>query len=139
MKKPSTTTTLLTTLLIASLAGNAVQYTAAPKEQQPIDIGIAETDDPNNPGSPSTTPDKQALAWDTFATFAVTYQVDAKAGTPGGATVTIYYIDAEPTVIRSQEKPGLDDITWAPPLAGLPGVISIQPVAVVARGRKAEE
>lgn len=137
MKKPSTTI-ILATLLIASVAGNAVQY-AAPKEPAPLDIGIAETDDPSNPGSTSTTPDKQALAWDTYATFAVTYLVEAKAGTPGGATVTVYYIDAEPTVIRSKEKPGLEDITWAPPLEGLPGVVAIQPVAVSSRGRKAEE
>mgnify|MGYP001769688647 CR=1 FL=1 len=137
MKKPSTTTTLLTTLLIASIAGNAVQLTRAASSQATTIATMPVSDEPQEetapaPGDPACA-DENGPAWDTYATFAVTYKVDRKPGLVGGYTVTVYYVDAKPTVLRQEAKPTVADVTWSPSMGGLPGVADIKAVAVQAR------
>jgi len=141
MKK---TTILLTTLLTASVIGNAYQYKATEPAQETTITQQAVTDDPDgdkifNPIRGDS--DKVKKAWFAFATFAIQYEVDEKPGTPGGATVTIYYSDSAPSELVQKEKPTVKDVFWAPPFASLPGVKKwyVVDVQSVQRGKANEE
>ncbi len=133
MKK---TTIILSTLLTASIIGNAVQYNKAPGGTATTIATQPVTDEPE--GAP-TIPEAPAAGaqdvprWDTYATFAVTYKVEHKPGLVGGYTVTIYYPDHSPTTLRQAEKPTVAHVTWQPDVAGLPGIIEVKPIAVRAR------
>jgi len=138
MKKPTPTTILLTTLLTASVLGNAYQYKATDPAQETTITQQAVSDDPD--GETIFNPirgeaEKEAVIWSTTATFAITYAVKVKAG-PGGATVTTYYTDTSPRNIKQKTKPTGKDITWQPPFSGQPGIVSIEVVEVKARAFK---
>lgn len=85
MKKPTPPTILLTTLLTASVIGNAYQYKAAePAEELPINQPVTDEPEGEEPGevyNPISGEESLVdIIWSTTATFAITYAVKEKAG-----------------------------------------------------------
>lgn len=143
MKKPTPTTILLTTLLTASVIGNAYQYQVAAPAEEKLRLNQPATDEPDdgkifNPIRGEQGQEK--TKWLTFATFALVYEVDAPSGQPSGSTVTIYHMDTAPTEMVQEKEPTKEDVFWAPPWRKFHNVKSYYVVEVnsVKRGGKKE-
>ena len=131
MKK---TTTILTIALIASLAGNGLQYAATPQAEDTLTPNTPQTDEPG------AQPDEQLVEWQVRATFAITYQVKPKSSAfSDGYTVTVYNTDHTPTTVRSKKKPDEKAVTWSPIPEDLPGVISVEVHHLEVTGGKSDE